>query len=107
MRIVIHRPLKKRSSKKSSSEKAPLKSGSESLVVEAISKLEAAIKVERCGVCKTWILNSKKYVEDKFNNLKYSQEIYDIMKTRGISKPWQELDDETKEELKREAKRGR
>ena len=122
MRIVIHRPRLLKNRKLFSGNVLPEgrergrgrgrekgknaeSRNSESLVIEAIANLEEAIKAERCSVCKTWILNSKKYVEDKFDNLKYSQKIYNIMRERGISKPWHELDDETREELKRGAKK--
>lgn len=77
---------------------------SKHLVEQAISNLSDAVKIERCEVCKTWIETAKKAVEDKFDKLKYSQGIYKIMKERKIKTPWRELDDKTKEKLKREAK---
>ncbi len=80
---------------------------SKHLVEQAISNLTAAAKLERCSVCKTWIESAKATVEDELKKLKYSQAIYNIMKMRGISKPWHELDDKIKEELKEEAKKGK
>ena len=80
---------------------------SKHLVEQAISNLTAAAELERCSVCKTWIESAKATVEDELKKLKYSQAIYNIMKMRGISKPWHELDDKIKEELKEEAKKGK
>ena len=77
---------------------------SEHLIEKAISNLSEAVKIERCEVCKTWIENAKNVVEDKFDKLKYSQGIYQIMKERKIKTPWRELDDKTREKLKREVK---
>ena len=82
-------------------------SSSKHLVEQAISNLAEAAELERCSVCKTWIESAKGAVEDQLKKLKYSQAIYNIMKMRGISKPWHELDDITKEELKEEAKKGK
>jgi len=82
-------------------------SSSKHLVEQAISNLKEAVELERCSVCKTWIESAKGAVENQLKKLKYSQAIYDIMKMRGISKPWHELDDKIKEELKEEAKKGR
>jgi len=81
-------------------------SSSKHLVEQAISNLKEAAELERCSVCKTWIESAKGAVEGQLKKLKYSQAIYDIMKMRGISKPWHELDDKIKEELKEEAKKG-
>lgn len=80
---------------------------SEHLIEKAISNLSEAVKIERCEVCKTWIENAKNVVEDKFDKLKYSQGIYNIMKERKIKTPWRELDDKTREKLKREVKKGK
>ena len=80
---------------------------SEHLIEKAISNLSEAVKIERCEVCKTWIENAKNVVEDKFDKLKYSQGIYNIMKERKIKTPWRELDDKTREKLKGEVKRKR
>ena len=80
---------------------------SEHLIEKAISNLSEAVKVERCEVCRTWIENAKSVVEDKFDKLKYSQGIYNIMKERKIKTPWRELDDKTREKLKREGKRNK
>ena len=82
-------------------------SSSKHLVEQAISNLKEAAELERCSVCKTWIESAKSTVENQLKKLKYSQAIYDIMKMRGISKPWHELDDKIKEELKKEAKKGK
>ena len=57
---------------------------SEHLIEKAISNLSEAVKIERCEVCKTWIENAKNVVEDKFDKLKYSQGIYNIMKERKL-----------------------
>ena len=80
---------------------------SEHLIEKAISNLSEAVKIERCEVCKTWIENAKNVVEDKFDKLKYSQGIYNIMKERKIKTPWRELDDKTREKLKKEVKNKR
>jgi len=99
--------IKLRSRTGTRKERTVSRSSSKHLVEQAISNLREAAELERCSVCKTWIESAKSTVENQLKKLKYSQTIYNIMKMRGISKPWHELDDKIKEELKEEAKKGR
>ena len=75
------------------------------LVEHAITLLEQAGKLERCELCKGWLQESRDIVAKTLNQIRYSQEIVKLKEARGIDTPWRKLDIDTKDELRKEARK--